>query len=120
MDHKQPAIQLIGNDNDLSYLLGRFAEQSQHTVTLASEIASAQEIANTNPTAIIFLSMELLEEAQSFVAGLTRLEVPIIVCSSVTEEARARELGADSCLLHPITFHGFQDALAVANTSKRA
>ena len=110
----------MGNDTELSYLLGRFAEQSEYQLTVAPEKASIRDVTATNPLAIIFSSMDFLSEAQNLAIELTSLDVPIIVCSSLTDQVRARELGADSCLLHPITFDGFQNALVVASTTKRA
>ena len=110
---------LMGNDANLGYLLGRFAEQSEYQLTIAPSTASIQEIATANPAVIIFSSIDYLDKAQALVAELSNLEVPIIVCSSVTDEVRARELGADTSLLHPITYEGFQNALSIARTSKR-
>ena len=112
-------ILLMGSDASLDYLLGRFAEQSEYHLTVAPEKISIQDVTVANPMAIIFLSTDFLDKAQALVTELASLEVPIIVCSSVTDQARARELGADSCLLHPITYEGFQDALALANAPKR-
>jgi hypothetical protein len=37
----------------------------------------------------------------------------------VIEEARARELGADYCLLHPLTYDDFQKALLLVTASDR-
>ena len=112
MDPKpSPIILLVGNDETLHYLLGRFVEQSECVLTVMPEIASAQAIAEVNPKAIIFTSMKHLEAQQTRMTELTGSETPIIVCSAVADEARARELGADHCLLHPITYDGFQSAL---------
>ncbi len=113
-------ILLMGTDPNLRYLLGRFAEQSDYQLTTTSENVSMQDVTVANPAAIIFSSMELLDKVQELVVELSSLEVPVIVCSSITDEARAMELGADHCLLHPITYEGFQGALALANTLKRA
>ena len=110
---------LMGNDPNLGYLLGRFAEQSEYQLTVVPEKISVQDVTVAKPTAIIFTSTDFLFKAQLLVAELVPLEVPIIVCSSVTDQVKARELGADYCLLHPITYDGFQSALAVANASKR-
>lgn len=113
-------ILLIGNDDALSYLLGRFVEQSQYTLKVVSGIPSTQVIADVQPKAIIFLSMKHLEAAQSLLTELTGSEAPIIVCSAVADESRARELDADRCLLHPITYDSFQNALAAPGSQKRA
>jgi hypothetical protein len=112
-------ILLMGKDTDLSYLLGRFAEQSEYQLAVAPEKMSIHEVMVANPMAIIFTSTDLLDNEQALLGELTSLELPIIVCTSVTDEAKARALGADSCLLHPITFDSFQNALALANATKR-
>lgn len=116
----QPVILLFGNDATLSYLFGRFAERSGYRLAINSENLSTGEIEAVNPVAIIFLSTELLERAQALVTELVGFEAPVVVCSSAADEVRARELGADFCLLHPITYDGFQEALASAIAMKRA
>jgi orotidine-5'-phosphate decarboxylase len=68
-------------------------------------------VCNQQPVAILFPSIERLEAAQSLIADLTNCDIPILVCSSIADEARARELGADYCLLHPLTYDGFMAAL---------
>jgi CheY-like chemotaxis protein len=113
-------ILLIGNDDALRYLLGRFVEQSQYALKVVSGIPSTQMIADVQPKAIIFLSMKHLEAAQSLLTELTGFEAPIIVCSAVADESRARELDADQCLLHPITYDNFQNALVTVSSQKRA
>ncbi len=121
MDPKtRQTILLMGTDSDLGYLLGRFAEQGEYRLRIVSETISIRDVTTADPMAIIFPSTDVLDQSQALVAELTSLDVPIIVCSSLTDEARARELGADSCLLHPMTYDGFQNALAIANTPKRA
>jgi len=121
MDPKiKQTILLMGNDTSLSYLLRRFAEQSEYQLTVSPGKISIQDVTVANPAAIIFSSTDFMDKAQALVRELASFEVPIIVCSSVTDETRARELGADYCLLHPITYEGFQGALALANTPKRA
>jgi CheY-like chemotaxis protein len=114
---KRQMILLVGNDEALSYLFARFVEQSECVLTAVAGTTSAQEIADVNPKAIIFLSMKHLEAAQTLMMELTSIETPIIVCSAVADEARARELGADRCLLHPVTYDSFQNAL-VSSTTK--
>ena len=116
----QPTILLIGRDGTLGYLLARFAEHSGYQWKVSADEVSSREIAAMNPAVIVFLSIERLAREQTLVAELSHLDAPIVVCSSVLEEARARELGADYCLLHPLTYHDFQAALAAILASKRA
>jgi DNA-binding response OmpR family regulator len=114
----QPIILLIGQDPTLSYLLARFAEHSGYQWMVRAHNARSYEIAAINPAVIIFLSTELLARDQAFVTELADLDAPIVVCSSAVEEVEARELGADYCLLHPLTYSGFQAALANVTASK--
>ena len=112
-------ILLVGDDATLRYLLSRFVEESKCVLAVVSVIPSVEEITELNPKAIIFLSTENLEVAQTLMMELTGIEAPIIVCSAVADEARAREMGADRCLFHPITYDSFQNALEVASAPKR-
>ncbi len=98
---KKSTLLLIGQDNMLHYLLKRYAEQT------------------VKPIAIVFLSTELLEASQGFVEEMTSHETPILVCSSDGDEARAKELGADYCLLHPLTYDNFHAALLATGVSKQ-
>ena len=115
----QPTILLVGNDVSLSYLLGRFAEQSGYQLIANTGGLAVGEIAAVKPAVIIFLSTELLAKDHALITELASLDTPIMVCSSVAEEARARELGADYCLFHPLTYNDFQTTLAHATASKR-
>jgi len=114
-----PTLLLIGSDTTLGYLLKRYAERGGYPFKVNAESVSSREIADINPVVIIFLSTELLARHQTFVKELTSLEAPILVCTSVVEEARAIELGADYCLLHPLTYDDFQTAVVNATVSKR-
>ena len=120
MDLKaRPVILLIRNDTTLSYLLGRFAERNGNELVISSENLSIKQIELANPAVIIFTSTELLATNRTQVEELSSLDILIMVCSSVAEEGRARELGADHCLLHPLTYNDFQTAMALTSSSKR-
>ena len=105
---------MIGNDQALSYLIGRYVEQSGYDVTTVQIVPSVAETLALQPVAIIFQSVENLETAQILVRELAESDVPVLVCSSVTDQARARELGADNCLLHPLTYDSVLAALTAA------
>ena len=113
-------ILLVGNDAPLRYLIGRFVEESKCALAVVAVMPSVEEITELNPKAIIFLSTEHLEAEQTQLTELTSIEAPIIVCSAVADEAKAREFGADHCLFHPITYDSFQNVLEVARVHKRA
>jgi hypothetical protein len=118
--NEQPNILLIGNDTALNYLFGRFAERCGYQLVVSLENSSVQEITAVNPVVIVFPSTEILESFQILVGELASLDFPIMVCSSVADETRARELGADYCLTHPISYDEFQTTLMTASASKRA
>ena len=113
-------ILLMGPDADLGYLLNRFAEQSEYQLRVTLGQISFQEVTVTSPAAVIFATMDFLGQSQGLVAELASLEVPILVCAGVVDQVRAGELGADACLLHPITLDGFRHALTLGHTARRA
>ena len=104
-------IMLIGGDETLTYLIGRFAEQSGSELTSLSTAPTAEEACGLRPAVMLFASIERLETAQSLISELANCEIPVLVCSSVADETRAREMGADHCLAQPLTYDGFLAAL---------
>jgi DNA-binding response OmpR family regulator len=109
----QPHILMVGNDPSLAYLIGRYAEHIGYCVISTQTIPDLSEVCNQKPAAILFPSVESLESAQFLITGLANCDIPILVCSAVADEVRAHELGADYCLVHPVTYKGFTEALAV-------
>lgn len=104
-------VLVVGNDSGLSYLLHRYGERCSLTMVDASISTALAEIRRVHPSVILFSSLEGLREAQAWMAELGDLEGKIMVCVAVGEEAAAREIGADGCLFHPLTFDGFSNAL---------
>jgi hypothetical protein len=105
---------MIGADTALAYLIGRYAEQSGYGLAMMQPIPSVTDVCGLRPAAILFLSVENLGAAQLLIADLANCDIPVLVCSSIADEARARELGADYCLLHPLTYDSFLAALAAS------
>jgi CheY-like chemotaxis protein len=103
---------IIGNDPGLSLLLRRYAEQSGCQLTERALTPGVATVRQWQPDAIIFLSLDHLQTAQALVDDLAAHETPVLVCASVADEARARELGADAGLLHPLTYEHFLEVLA--------
>ena len=114
----QSQILMIGNDPALTYLIRRYAQKSGYCVTAMQIVPQAAKVCAIKPAALLFPSIENLEAAQSLIVGLANCDIPLLVCSSVADEARARELGADYCLLHPLTYDSFLNALTEASTTK--
>ena len=113
----QLEILMLGNDPVLAYLIGRYARQSGFGITARQGIPQAAEVRDQKPAALLFTSVESLEAAQGLIIGLANCEIPVLVCASVADEARARELGADHCLLHPLTYEGFLEVLAAQSAT---
>lgn len=104
-------IALIGTDTSLAYLITRFAEQCGYQVTVLRETPTVEEIWSKKPCIVLFSSMESLESAQGLVSRLADGDILVGVCSLIGDEARAHELGADRCFLHPLTYDSFVSAL---------
>jgi DNA-binding response OmpR family regulator len=119
VEQKRAGIVVVGGDSSLHYLLERYAGRIGYPVSVEKSPSSAETIRKSEPVAVIFPSVEILEGAQSLAVELTNYDIPIIVCSSVFDQAKTRELGADYCLLHPLVFDSFSSTLKAAVTSQR-
>jgi DNA-binding response OmpR family regulator len=111
----QTTFLVIGSDPMLSYLLNRYAEQSGCQMLQRVTAPGVVEMRQLKPAAIIFSSLEYLHAAQALVEDLAVHEILVLVCVSVADEVRARELGADACLFHPLTYDNFCATLSAVN-----
>jgi DNA-binding response OmpR family regulator len=116
--HDGPNLVIVGGDSSIQYLLQRYAAQMGYPVRVMESSSSVKTIQESEPVAVIFPSVEILKSIQSLAVELTNLDIPIIVCSSVTEQAIMRELGADYCFLHPLVFDSFSSTLELIIKSK--
>jgi CheY-like chemotaxis protein len=116
----KPTILLVGKDTALNYLFSRFAEQGGYSLVDHTDNLPVEQIETVKPTVVLFLTTELLAKHQVLVTELANRDLPVLVCSSTAEESHARELGADYCLFHPLTYHDFQATLVTILTSKHA
>jgi hypothetical protein len=112
----QSTIMVIGKDTMLTYLLQRYAEQSGCQMIQRISAPWIVELRQLKPAAIIFSSLEYLQAGQSLVDDLSVHEILVLVCASVADEVRARELGADACLFHTLTYENFCAALTVVTS----
>jgi CheY-like chemotaxis protein len=115
MPTPQPLLVVIGDDASLGYLIGRYAETSGCRVHAAPAALTAAEMCALKPAAVFFPSVENLAAAQSLVNELANCDIPLLVCSAAADEARGRELGADYCLLYPVTYDSFLAALTATS-----
>jgi DNA-binding response OmpR family regulator len=112
-----PTILLLGNDAPLAYLIGRYAERSGLSIQAARTPPPAREICALLPAVVLFSSLENLEASQALIAELENCDIPLLVCSSAADEVRAHEMGADYCLVHPLTYESFLATLTATRIS---
>jgi hypothetical protein len=108
---------LIGTDTRLAYLIERYLESSGLPLTVTA-LPPPGEVCGQPPAAALFLSVENLEASPALIADLQNCDVPLLVFSSVADKARARDLGADYCLEHPLTYQQFLSALDTALSAR--
>ena len=106
----QPTLLLIGDDALFTYLIGRYAMRRGFQLQVSPTLPPASMLSDLQPAAIFFLALESLEASQPL-AELETADIPLLVCSAPADEVRARELGADYCLQHPLTYESFVAAL---------
>jgi hypothetical protein len=111
---EKPSILLIGNDPPLEYLLERYAYRGGFRLQILHAISPDVDICQLRPQSIWFSSLDVLEASQPQRNTFLACNVPIMVCSSIADNARAMDLGADYLLLHPLTYDCFQSTLAQA------
>jgi len=119
VEQKRAGIVVVGGDAALNYLLRRYAELIGYPIRFEKNSSSAEAIQKLEPAAVIFPSVEILAGAQTLAAELTNSDIPIIVCSSVLDQAKTRELGADYYLLHPLGFDSFSATLQAISASQQ-
>jgi len=120
MPSTPPLILLIGQDVMLTYLIERYAERSGYDVHAEPTMPSPSAVRDLQPATVLFSSIGSLESAQALLAELASWEIPLLVCSSVNDQARARELGADYCLVHPLAYDNFLAALTLTSAPSAA
>jgi len=108
----RPQIMTLGSDPEIGYLIRRYARQSGYGVMTFLVVPKAEVVCELKPAAIFFTTIESLEAEQLLITGLATCDIPVLVCSSVADQARARELGADNCLLYPVMYENFHMMLA--------
>ncbi|MFH1523432.1 MAG: hypothetical protein ABIF04_00535 [Chloroflexota bacterium] len=107
----KPSILLIGNDPSLEYLLERYAYRGGYSLRSIPAIAPNVDISQMQPKSIWFSSLDILETFQPQNKTILDSNVPIVVCSSIADDARAMDLGADYLLVHPLTYECFLSTL---------
>ena len=104
---------LFGNNKSLVYLINRYAEEFGYELFTLDMTSSINEITRIEPSAIIFSSISQLENAQQLIEILYNYDIPILVCTSLVDKIKAVKLGADMCLVHPLTPDNFQKTISM-------
>jgi hypothetical protein len=107
-----PTILLVAPDDALAYLMERYARHSRYRLQVQRAQLSADAIRVLRPAVVWYPSMEQLDHARPRERGLVEDDVPVIVCGEEADGARARDLGADHCARHPLTYPEFLAALS--------
>jgi DNA-binding response OmpR family regulator len=110
-DTRRPTILLVGDDEALSYLIERYGERSGFRVQIERTPPNPVDIASAEPAVVWLASLDDLAAVRPRETGLIGDDAPVVVCSSVSDDGRARELGADYAVLHPLTYPDFLAAL---------
>ena len=93
------------------YLLERYARRGGYRLHVHRSEPTVEAVRSARPAVVWFPSLQSLEELRPRERGLVSEDAPLIVCASKGDELRARELGADRCALHPLTYPEFLSAL---------
>jgi len=117
---ERTTILFVGDDPPLAYLIERYAQRSGHRLHLAKTLPAPGEVAALAAAVVWFSSLASLEAAQPRPAEAVSNDVPLVVWATVTDTARAYELGADYCALHPFTYQDFLTALAAVGAATTA
>ena|SRR5258708_15249624 len=105
----------VGNDPSLGYLLNRYAQRSGCRIESVRGNSLDLNSGAPRPLCVWFSSLEMLEASQALRAAAAGLDIPLVVCASVVDDARALELGADFIFLHPVTYDFFVSTLGQAH-----
>ncbi len=103
-------IVLVEGDPSLDYLLERYTERSGLSIEVVPDPPPPAAIAD-RPAAVWFPSLDSLARWRSHAMPLLEVEPAVIVCTTVHDELRARELGADYCAVLPLTYEDFRAAI---------
>ncbi len=106
-----PTIILVGPDEELAYLMYRYAMESPDGITVQHAGSDIERTRASEAAVIWFESVTKLDEARPRERGIVGEDTPIIVSGSAADDRLATELGADHCARHPLTYSSFRAAL---------
>jgi DNA-binding response OmpR family regulator len=111
-ESSRPTILLVGDDDALTYLIERYGEQSGFRVAVERSPVAPGDRNGPDPAVVWLSSLDVLALYRPRETGLVSDDAPLVVCASVADDGRARELGADYSVMHPLTYPDFLAALS--------
>jgi DNA-binding response OmpR family regulator len=105
-----PRIALVAGDPSLVYLVERYTEWSGLSIDVLTDPPPAKAL-SARPALVWFPSFESLARWRSDTRPAPGSDPAIVVSTTVPDEGRARELGADYCVLLPLTYDDFRAAV---------
>lgn len=106
-----PAILLVAPDDELRYLMERYASRGGFELRLSVD-------GDGPPVAVWMSSVQAVETMRPREQGLVSEDTPLIVIAPEADEARARELGADHRVGQPFTYQDFLAALSAVGVTR--
>lgn len=105
-------IALVAGEQSLTYLMERYTERSGLGIEVVADPPPAAMLMEHAPALLWFPSLESLARWRGEAEHVAGNEPAVVVCTAVADERRARELGADYCLLLPLTYDDFRAAVS--------
>lgn len=120
--NEAPTILLIDDDPGFAYLVQRYAQTSGVRFVGAAELDDALTLARSLQPVLILIDLTLppidgWQIVQALRAEQSTRAIPLAICSSVLDQARAWEEGADYCLPKPVMYSDFLAVLTRAGVS---
>ena len=112
-------IALVAGDASLTYLIERYTERSGLGIEVVADPPPANVLIGPAPVLVWFPSLESLARWRAASDQTTGNEHAVVVCTSVPDERRARDLGADYCVLLPLTYDDFRVAVSAVGITVR-
>ena len=112
-------IALVAGDASLTYLMERYTERIGLGFEVVADPPPPTVLEAVSPGLVWFPSLDSLARWRGDGHPTTAAETAVVVCTSVPDERRARDLGADYCLLLPLTFDDFRAAVEAVGLAAR-
>lgn len=110
-------IALVAGDQSLTYLMERYTERSGLGIHVVADPPPASLFVGRSPVVVWFPSMESLARWRALNKESPGHDPAVVVCTSVADERRTRELEADYCVLLPLTYDDFRAAMSAVGLS---